>query len=59
MGMVLSYGLLLTVHRLVWPSSMSSGVEGSSDLHLWKRGNWGPQIIKNSGDDLRRTKIIY
>ena len=46
------------VYKLVQNSSMTSRVEGLMNLHLQKRGNRGPRIIKNISNNLRRNKLI-
>jgi len=48
-----------TVYGLVRPGSMTSGVEGFANPCLRKGETRGPRIIKNSGNDLRRNKLIY
>jgi len=50
---------VLTVYRLVQPSSLTSRVEGFANLLLWKGERGDSKIIKNSGNNLRRNKLIY
>jgi len=50
---------LSVVYGLVWPSSVTSGMKGSADLSLWKGETEDAKIIKSSGSDLRRNKLIY
>jgi len=37
-----------TVYGLVWPSSMTSGVEEFTDLHLWKGETGDPKYLKTA-----------
>lgn len=46
------------VYGLVWPPE-TSGAEGSPNPRLQKRETRDPKIIKNSGNNLRRNKLIY
>ena len=59
MGHRVSHMYLSIVCRLIQSGSVTSGAEGSADPHLRKKGTAEPTVIKSSGNDLRRNKLIY
>ena len=57
-------GTVSVVYGLVWPGSVTSGAERVfAKSALLEKGNRGPPTrknnLKNSGNDLRRNKLIY
>ena len=51
--------MLSTVYGLVRPGSVTSGARDFVKFAPPGRETGDPKIIKNSGNDLRRNKLIY